>query len=87
MTRTLTIDYDDEVLLSVGMSPDEFSDAMKFTLAAELYEDGKLTAGQSAKLCGRDKVDFLCELPRRGYPMSNLGAEDFREDLEFAHGE
>ena len=87
MTRTLIIDYDDEVLLSVGMSPEEFSEAMKFKLAAELYGEGKLTAGQSAKLCGKDKVDFLHELPRRGYPMSNLGAEDFREDLEFAHGE
>ena len=87
MTRTLIIDYDDEVLLAVGMSPKEFSEVVKFKLAAELYGEGKLTVGQSAKLCGRDKVDFLHELLRRGYPMSNLGAEDFREDLEFAHGE
>jgi len=86
MIRTLTIDYDDDVLFSVGMSPDEFSDAMKFTLAAGLYGEGKLTAGQSARLCGMGKADFLYELPRRGYPMSNLGVEDFREDLEFAHG-
>ena len=87
MSETLTVPFDDEVLLVTGMTSREFVDSAKFTVAAKLWMDGKVTAGQAAKICGMRKVAFLNELPKYGYPMSNLGPDDLKAELEFARGE
>jgi predicted HTH domain antitoxin len=86
MSRTLTIEYGDEVLLGMGMSPAEFSAEAKFLLAAKLYELGRVTSGQAAKLCGRERADFLLSLARVGVPTSNLSEEDAEDELAFGRG-
>lgn len=86
MTEKLAVIFDDEVLLAANMTQKEFVDSAKFTVVAKLWMDGKLTAGQAAKLCGMTKIAFLYELPRHGYPMSNLGEEDIQNELEFIRG-
>lgn len=59
----------------------------KLVLAAKLYEMGRLTSGQAARLCGMSRVDFLLSLPRLGVPVSNLDAEDADDEIAFArHG-
>ncbi len=85
MTRKLTIEYGEEILLGMGLSAEEFSQEAKFLLAAKLYELGRLTSGQSAKLCGMERVAFLLALKRIGVSMVNLKSEDIEEDLQFAH--
>lgn len=84
MTRTLTIQYGDELLAGLGLSPSEFASEATFLLAAKLYELGKLTSGQAAKLCGKERVDFLLDLPRVHVPVSNLGADDADDEIAFA---
>ena len=59
MQHQTTIQYGDDVLFSVGMSQNEFSVEARFLLAAKLYELGKLTSGQAARLCDKARVDFL----------------------------
>ncbi len=86
MSQSLTVHFDNEVLLMSGMTPQEFIDATRFTMAAKLWMDGKISAGQAARLCGLAKVEFLHELPKRGYPMTNLGPDDLPAELEFARG-
>jgi predicted HTH domain antitoxin len=86
MTRTLSIPYSDEILASVGLSEAEFAAAARFLLAAQLHAQGKLSAGQAAEFCGMDKVQFLNELPRRGFPASNLTPDDADTELGFARG-
>lgn len=81
MPDTLTVPFDEEVLLITSMTSQEFIANTKFTVAAKLWMDGKITAGQAAKLCGMGKVEFLCDLPKHGYPMSNLGADDLEDEL------
>lgn len=83
MSYTLTIEYGDDVLLGVGLSREEFSEEAKFLLAAKLYELGKLTSGQAAKLCGKGRVEFLFALPRVGVSLSNLRIEDVEAEVEF----
>lgn len=89
MTKTMThqviIDYDDAVLVNLGLSPQEFADEARLMVAARLYEQGKLSSGQSAKLCGKGRVDFLYSLPRIGFPMSNLQADDADLEIDFVH--
>jgi hypothetical protein len=42
MTHQVIIDYEDDVLVNVGLSPEEFADEARLLLAALLYEQGKL---------------------------------------------
>ena len=83
MQRTMTIEYGDDILVGLGLSPDEFSREARFLLAAKLYEMGKLTSGQAAGLCGKGRVDFLLSLPRAGVSISNLRPEDADAEVEF----
>jgi predicted HTH domain antitoxin len=87
MTHRLIIDYDDEVLVNVALSPDEFAEEARLLLAAKLYDQGKLSSGQAARLCRKGRVDFLLSLPRIGLPMSNLRPDDANLEIDFAlHG-
>jgi predicted HTH domain antitoxin len=87
MQHETTIQYGDDVLFSLGMSQEEFSAEARFLLAAKLFELGKLSSGQAARLCGKERVDFLLSLPRVGVSISNLQPEDAEDEIEFMrHG-
>jgi predicted HTH domain antitoxin len=87
MFHTLTVEYGDEVLLATGQSPSEFADEARLLLAAKLYELGRLSSGQAAKLCGMARVSFLLVLPRVGVTVSNMSVDDAEDELAFAgHG-
>ncbi len=83
MTHQVSIEVGDDVLFSTGMSKDEFSAEARFLVAAKLYELGRLTSGQAAKLCGKGRVDFLCSLPRVGVSIANLRPEDAAAETDF----
>jgi Uncharacterised protein family (UPF0175) len=53
MERRVTIEYGDELLFSLGMSAEQFSEQAKFLLAAKLYELGKASSVQATRLCGK----------------------------------
>ena len=84
MQNILTIEYTDDLLFTLGVSDKEFSDEAKFLLAAKLYEIGKISSGQAAKLAGKSRVEFLFSLTRIGVPMSNLREEDLKNEINFA---
>lgn len=87
MLHHLTIEYGDDVLFSTGLSRSEFDEEARLLLAAKLYELGRLTSGQAAKLCGRRRVDFLLSLPRVGVSISNLRPEDAEAEVSFLRRE
>jgi predicted HTH domain antitoxin len=78
------VPFDENVLLMTNMTSQEFIDTTKFSVAAKLWMDGKITAGQAAKMCGMGKVAFLNELPKHGYPMTNIGLDDLEDEFQFA---
>ena len=82
-SHALTIEYGNDVLFSLGMSKDEFNREAGFLLAAKLYELGRLTSGQAAKLCRKQRVEFLMSLPRIGVSISNLKPEDADLEIKF----
>ena len=84
MSNTLTIEYTDDVLYSLGLSDKEFAGEAKFLLAAKFYELGKLSSGKAAKLAGMERVEFLFSLSKLGIPISNLKPEDMADELQFA---
>lgn len=85
MTRHLTLEYDDDLLFAIGMSPAEFSQQAAFLLAAKLYELGRLSSGQAAKLCGKERVELLLALRTASVHVSNLRAEDADDEIAFAN--
>lgn len=84
MHNTLTIEYTDELLFALGVSDREFSEEAKLLLAVKLYEMGRISSGQAARLAQKSRVEFLFSLSRLGVPMSNLKAEDLEAELNFA---
>jgi predicted HTH domain antitoxin len=81
-SHALTIEYDNDLLFSLGMSKDDFDREACFLLSAKLYELGRLTSGQAAKLCGKKRFEFLMSLPRIGVSISNLKPEDAELELK-----
>ena len=84
MTRIMTIEYGDEVLLALGVSPEQFSEEAKLLMAVKLYELGRLSSGAAAKLAGIPKPLFLTKLADYGVDTFRLSEEELRQDLTSA---
>ena len=79
---TLTIEYPEEILISLKESKAEFSRELKIAAATKLYELGKLSSGKAAKLAGMNKVSFLNVLGEYRISISSL--DEFEEDMKVA---
>ncbi|GJQ48998.1 hypothetical protein KsCSTR_14710 [Candidatus Kuenenia stuttgartiensis] len=77
---TLTIEYPDEILVSLKETQDDFSEELKIAAAVKLYEMGKLSSGKAARLAGMDKISFLKILGKYQVSISTL--EEFKEDMK-----
>ena len=72
-TNVLTIQYTDDLLLSLKKSPQEFEAEARLLLAVKLYELNQVSTGVAARLAGMSRVAFIFELARFG--LSPLGQE------------
>lgn len=78
---TLTIEYPDEILVSLKETKDDFSHELKTAAAAvKLYQLGKLSSGKAARLAGMDRISFLKTLGKYHVSISTL--EEFKEDMK-----
>lgn len=82
--HTLNIEYGDDLLFRLGTSSEKFSAEAKFLLAVKLYELGRLSAGEAARLADKSRIEFLFALGEIGLPMSNLREEDAAAETNFA---
>lgn len=83
MHNTIDIPYTDDILASAGISRTELAETARIATAAKLFQDGKISLGQAAAMCGYGKVEFMNELARRGHSCVNLGIEDAEDELRF----
>ena len=81
---TLTIEYPDELLVSLKETREGLTEELKTAAAVRLYEIGKLSSGKAAKLAGIDKVSFLKVLGK--YKVSISTKEEFKEDMKVVTG-
>jgi predicted HTH domain antitoxin len=81
---TNSIPATDDLLFRLGINREQFSAEAKFLLAAKLYELGRLSSGEAARLAGQSRVAFLYALAQIGGPMSNLYVEDAAIETRFA---
>ena len=71
----------DNVELKVSLPITVSADEARLLLAVKLYEVGKVTLGQAAKLAGFSKRAFMEILGRYGVPVFNYSAEDLRQEF------
>ncbi len=84
--KTITIPYTDDILASANLSRSELADIARLAGAAKLFEDGRLTLGQAAKLYGQSRLEFMATLVRHGYSCVNLTEDDAEDELRFGNG-
>ena len=80
-THVLTIPYEDDLLLSLKKTPQEFESEARLLLAVKLYELGRVSTGIAAQLAGIGRVAFMFELARFGLSPLGQGPEELAEDL------
>ena len=81
MKRPLTIDYGDDVLLALGMSPEQFCEEAKILIAVKLPEMDRLSMGAAAELADIPKPLFLTKLVDYGVDTFGPSVDELRRDL------
>ena len=85
MERLITINYPESLALSLKMKNREFKTEMKVISLVKLYELGKISSGQAAKLLNISRVDFLDLLQRYNVSFFYSGLEnELESDLKNA---
>ena len=56
----------------------------RLAMAVKLFETGKLTSGQAARLAAIPRVDFLYELGRFGVSPIQMEPDELEEDVNSA---
>lgn len=82
--KTLTIDYGDEILQALGLSPEQFSEEARLLVAVKLYELGRISSGAAAALAGISKPLFLTKLADYQVDSFRMSEEELRQDLASA---
>ena len=64
MMTTVTLDFPDELVSSVGRSTEDFADKLRLAAAIHWYSRGEISQETAAQVAGLDRTDFLMALSR-----------------------
>lgn len=81
MSYSMTVDYPDTLPDALHMSRGEFEREARLAMAVKLFETGKLSSGQAARLAALSRVDFLHELSRFGVSSIQVDAAELENDV------
>lgn len=68
MTSTMIVEYSDAIPAVLNQSREAFEQEARLAMAVKLYELGRLSSGQAAKLAGVTRVGFLLGCGKLGVP-------------------
>ena len=69
--------------LEVQLPPDIPIEEARLMLMVKLFEIGKLTLGQAAKLAGYSKPTFIELLSKLGVPVIDYAAEELEQEMNY----
>lgn len=69
------------VELTLELPSNLTKDEARILLAVKLYETGRVSLGQAAKLAGYSKRAFIEILGKNNVPVINYSPDDLREEL------
>lgn len=81
--KTLSIPYDEGLLVLLGIPPEAFEQEAGFLLALKLFELRRVSAGKAAELSGLSEAGFLFKTSQLHIPVVDL--DDDQLDAEFQH--
>lgn len=81
MKQLLTIDYGENILLALDLTPDEFSKEARILIAVKLYELGRLSTGAAAEFARMPKPLFLTKLAEYGVDTFDMSQEELQNDI------
>ncbi len=79
--QTATIEYPDEVLLSLNVTPEQLVAEIRMVAAVKFFELGRLSSGRAAELAGVSRVRFLHELGRYGVATFSMSEDELLQDV------
>ncbi len=80
--KTIEIEYSESIPAVLNISPEIFEQEARFALSVKLFELGRLTSGQAAKLAGVNRVTFLLACQR--YNAASVEWDQSEIDAEFS---
>ena len=83
----VSLDIPDDLLVTLGAQPAELTKEMRLVAAIHYLHEKRLSLGQSARLAGLSRLDFMDVLATRGIPAFDLSAEDATAEIAAAKRE
>ena len=68
--------------LKVELPAEVSADEARLLLAIKLFETGRLSLGQAAKMANHSKRDFMDVLAKAGIPVFDHPASDLKDEIE-----
>ncbi|HOC69519.1 MAG: hypothetical protein BWX80_03872 [Candidatus Hydrogenedentes bacterium ADurb.Bin101] len=78
---TVSIPYEEDLLVLSGKSPEALEKEFRFLLAVKLFELHRLSLGKAASFCAMDKVHFMFELGKLQVPVINLDNDQVADEM------
>ena len=80
--NAVTLEYPEAWLAPLGTDAEQFAKEAKLAAAMKLFETGRFTSGQAARLAGMERVDFL--LSCRQWGVDSVKWDEAELEAEFA---
>ncbi|MCP4650397.1 MAG: UPF0175 family protein [PVC group bacterium] len=81
-TLTLQIPIENDILLSLNQTPEEFSYELKLWAAISMYYFGKISLARAASLANYHQYDFEKLLAHLNIPISLLEEADAEKEIK-----